>query len=393
MRGRPKSLYIIAGEASGDILGARLLEGLKSLEPELRFRGVGGGEMAAQGMPSLFAMDELSVMGLAEVLPRLPGLLRRIRETADDVIQTRPDALITVDSPDFCLRVARRVRAQLPDLKTIHYVAPTVWAWRPERAAKMAEVIDHVLALFPFEPPYMEAEGMSCDFVGHPVAAAPIPNPEAIAKARAAIGLSSDQPYLLVLPGSRRGEVTRLQTIFADAIAGFADRFQIVIPAAPAVYDQLKTDLSHWPRATTLVPPDLVSRHKGALFAGATAALAASGTVSLELAAARTPMVIAYNFNWLTTRLVRKKVILDTVTLVNILTGTHAVPEYLLENCTAENIRAGLDALLSNPAKAAEQIEVQDRALKLLGRDKPDVGLLAAESVLNFLAKDGGTAV
>lgn len=162
-------VFLIAGEASGDKLGAALMAGLKSLT-EVEFFGVGGPLMEAEGLQSRFPMDELSVMGIAEILPKYRHLMRRINETAEAVVQINPDVLITIDSPDFCLRVARRVKAK-SQIRTVHYVAPTVWAWRSGRAAKMAKVIDHVLALFPFEPPYMEAAGMECDFVGHPVVA------------------------------------------------------------------------------------------------------------------------------------------------------------------------------------------------------------------------------
>ena len=208
-------LFLVAGEPSGDRLGGALIEGFRSLGIEPELQGVGGPSMAASGMASRFPMEELSVMGLAEVLPRLPNLLRRIAETAEAVVAMRPDALVTIDSPDFSLRVARAARKRLPGLRTIHYVAPSVWAWRPGRAAKMAEVIDHVLALLPFEPPYMEAAGMTCDFVGHPVAAEPQPDPDAVAALRAELAIAPGQPVLALLPGSRRGEVTRLAPVFA----------------------------------------------------------------------------------------------------------------------------------------------------------------------------------
>ncbi|MGC1487428.1 MAG: lipid-A-disaccharide synthase, partial [Albidovulum sp.] len=164
-------LFLIAGEPSGDALGAALMAGLKALNPSVEFHGVGGPLMEAAGLTSLFPMEELSVMGLIEVIPKYRHLKRRIAETAAAAIAVAPAALITIDSPDFCLRVAAAARARNPSLKTIHYVAPTVWAWRPGRAAKMAPIIDHVLALFPFEPPYMQAAGMTCDFVGHPIVA------------------------------------------------------------------------------------------------------------------------------------------------------------------------------------------------------------------------------
>ncbi|MFT5343988.1 MAG: lipid-A-disaccharide synthase, partial [Paracoccaceae bacterium] len=193
-------VFVIAGEPSGDRLGGALMQGLHDLRSGITFEGVGGPMMMAQGLDSLFPMDELSIMGLAEVLPKYRHLKRRIAQTAAAVIAARPDVLITIDSPDFCLRVAKLVKAA-SDIRTVHYVAPTVWAWRPGRAVKMARVVDHVLALFPFEPPLMQAAGMDCDFVGHPVVAEPLATDAEIAAFRAAYDLG-DAPVLLTLPGS-----------------------------------------------------------------------------------------------------------------------------------------------------------------------------------------------
>ena len=306
--------------------------------------------MAGQGLASRFPMEELSVMGLAEVLPRVPNLWRRIRETAGAVAAAAPDALVTIDSPDFNLRVARRARRLRPDLKVIHYVAPSVWAWRPGRAAKMAEVVDHVLALLPFEPPYMEAAGMTCDFVGHPVAAEPQATPAETAALRAELAIAPDQPLLALLPGSRRGEVTRLAPVFAEAtrrLRALHPELAVIVPAAPpvaALLDGLiRPDDAGWPH---LLDPrgfsaEAWAARKRAAFGAADAALAASGTVSLELAAAGTPMVIGYDASALTAWMVRRMVRIDTATLVNLVTGTRAVPEFLFDDCTAETHRAG----------------------------------------------------
>ncbi len=388
-------LFLIAGEPSGDLLGGALLAGLRELcGPDLALEGIGGPEMAAQGMPSLFPMEELSVMGIAEILPRAPNLLRRIRQTADAVIVARPDALITIDSPDFCLRVARKARASLPDLRVIHYVAPSVWAWRPGRAAKMARHVDHVLALLPFEPPYMQAAGMTCDFVGHPVAARPVATPDEIAAIRADLGIGADQRLLLALPGSRRGEVSRHAPIFAEVIrrlrAGAPD-LAVVVPAAGAVADLTRSllppDADGWPRVLdpTGADPALADARKRAVFAAADAALAASGTVSLELAAAGTPMVIAYAANPLSAFLAKRLVRIDTVTLVNLVTDTRTIPEFLLENCTPDLITPALRALLDDPATAAAQRAAGSRTMDLLGRGADPPGLRAARSVLAHL--------
>ncbi|MFO7806038.1 MAG: lipid-A-disaccharide synthase, partial [Paracoccaceae bacterium] len=207
-------VFVIAGEASGDKLGASLMAGLKSLT-DVTFDGVGGPLMEAEGLHSRFPMEELSVMGLAEILPKYRALKARVVEMATAVLHEKPDVLITIDSPDFCLRVARLVKSQ-STIRTVHYVAPTVWAWRSGRAEKMARHIDHVLALFPFEPPYMEAAGMACDFVGHPVVAEPLATPEETAALRLAY---PQGPHVLILPGSRKGEVARLADRFGE-VAG-----------------------------------------------------------------------------------------------------------------------------------------------------------------------------
>ena len=321
-------VFLIAGEASGDRLGASLMHGLKSLSPGITFDGVGGPLMQAEGLRSRFDMTELSVMGLAEVLPKYRHLKRRIAQMAAAVLETRPDILLTIDSPDFCLRVAKLVKAQ-SDVRTVHYVAPSVWAWRPGRAAKMAKVIDHVLALLPFEPPYMTAHGMACDFVGHPVATETAATSDDIAAFRAVHGLG-DAPFLLVLPGSRRSEVERLMPVFGDAVAQFLqDRpdTKVVPPVAQGVSDPVQQLAKAWPVEPVLLGSTSEGTSKIAAFAGAEIALAASGTVSLELAKARTPMVIAYTFHWLTWHIMRRMALIDTVTLVNLVSETRDVPE------------------------------------------------------------------
>ena len=379
-------LFIVAGEPSGDLLGGALIAGLRELAPGLRLDGVGGPAMAAEGLVSRFPMQELSVMGIAEILPRLPNLFRRIRETGDAAAGMAPDALITIDSPDFSLRVAKRARRLRPDLAVIHYVAPSVWAWRPGRAAKMARVVDHVLALLPFEPPYMQAAGMTCDFVGHPAAAEPQATADEIAAIRAELGIATGQRLLLVLPGSRRGEVSRLGPIFAEVVRRLraADpALAIVLPAAGQVLDLLRAhfhdipvlDPRPWPKA-------VAEARKRAVFAAADAALAASGTVSLELAAAGTPMVIAYDANPLTGWMVRRMAMVDTATLVNLVTGTRVVPEFFLADCTPDRIAPAVARLLDDPDAATVQRAAGARTMELLGRGGDPPGRRAARSVL-----------
>lgn len=381
-------VFILAGEPSGDRLGGALMAGLRQLAPDIQFDGIGGALMAEQGLVSRFPMEELSVMGLAEVLPKYRHLKRRIRETADAVAVAKPDVLITIDSPDFSLRVARLVKAR-SNIRTVHYVAPSVWAWRPERAGKMAEVIDHVLALLPFEPPYMEAAGMDCDFVGHPVVAEPQAAADEIAALRAEFGLG-DAPFVLALPGSRRSEVGRLAPVFGGALKRFAAQhpeYRFVVPAAAPVAAMVQQALADWPPGTVMIDPgrflpDRAKAHKRAAFAGADLALAASGTVSLELAAAATPMVIAYRFQWLTWQIMKRMALIDTVTLVNLVSGSRVVPECLGPDCSAENIARQLDAVLTRP-------DAQEQAMALtmerLGQGGEAPGLRAARAVLERL--------
>ena len=385
---RPLRVFILAGEPSGDRLGGALMAGLNQLAPGVSYQGVGGPLMQAQGLSSQFPMDELSVMGLAEVLPKYVHLKRRIREVADAVLEMRPDVLITIDSPDFCLRVANRVK-EAGNIRTVHYVAPSVWAWRPGRAKKMARHIDHVLALLPFEPPYMEAEGMDCDFVGHPVAMEPEATAEEIAKFRADVGLG-DAPYVLALPGSRRSEVGKLAAVFGSALTAYLEQMpecRVVLPVAGPVATALRDQLDNWPAGTLILDPnempaDAALRRKRAAFAGAELALAASGTVSLELAAARTPMVVAYTFNWLTWHIMKRMALIDTVTLVNLVSGTRVVTECLGPDCTPEKIANALVELRASPQSQAEAMAL---TMQRLGQGGEEPGLRAARAVLDRL--------
>ncbi len=374
-------VFIIAGEPSGDRLGGALMAGLRQLVPDVVFEGIGGDQMQAQGLRSRFDMDELSIMGIAEVAPRYFHLKRRIAETAQAVLAAKPDVMITIDSPDFCLRVARIVKAA-STIRTVHYVAPTVWAWRPGRAAKMAKVIDHVLALFPFEPPLMQAAGMHCDFVGHPVVAEPQATEGEIAAFRAAYGLGSDA-VLLVLPGSRRGEVGRLLPVFGDAVQTMLHEnrdVRVVIPAAGPVAEMVHDQVADWMNKPIVLDPATCDpAHKRAAFRTAFLALAASGTVSLELAAAGTPMVVAYDFNWLTWRIMRRMALIDTVTLVNLISETRVVPECLGADCRPDLIAQRLDEVLAAPQAQGDAMALTMQRLGL-GGEAP--GLRAARAVV-----------
>lgn len=374
--------FLIAGEPSGDRLGGALIAGLRQLDPALRVQGIGGQSMAAQGLESLFPMSELSLMGIWEILPKYRALKRRIAQTAQVVIDAAPDVLITIDSPDFGLRVARIVRAAAPGIRTVHYVAPSVWAWRAGRAAKMAQVIDHVLAILPFEPPLMHAAGMTCDFVGHPVVTEIRATAEEAAAFRQSHGIPLEAPLILCLPGSRRGEIGRLGARFDETLVRLRDRvpeIRVVLPTVPGVADMVGALGARLP-----VPPVIVQDEadKRAAFAAADLALAASGTVSLELAANRVPMVIGYDMAPVSRALIGMLLKTDTVTLVNLVSETRAVPEFLGRHCQPGPMTHALLRLLDDPDARAEQLAAMDLTMERLGRGGEPPGLRAARSVI-----------
>ena len=381
-------LFLLAGEASGDRLGAELMRGLRHLKPDVRFRGIAGPEMQSEGLDSLFDMAELSVMGLAEVLPKYFALKRRLDQTVAEVLAWKPDILVTIDSPDFCLRVARAVRAADPSIRTCHYVAPSVWAWRPGRAKKMAAYIDHVLALLPFEPPYMQAEGMACDFVGHPVAAQAAVTSKQIAQFQADFGLDPARRSLVVLPGSRASEIKRLLPIFCKVVAQpcFAE-FQLIFPTLPHLEPLLRAEIDALAQDTVLVTGAGLTAADAAeqrlvAYGAATAALAASGTVSLELAAVGTPMVIAYDMGFISRLVIGAMLTIDTVTLVNLVSETRAVPEFIGKDCKAERIAPALQQILDAPDAQAQAIKT---TMTRLGKGDPELPYRAARAVLRGL--------
>lgn len=385
----PLRVFILAGEPSGDKLGGALMAGLKSLRSDVKFDGIGGVQMQAEGLQSRFDMDELSVMGLAEVLPKYRHLKRRIAETAQAVIDMQPDVLITIDSPDFSLRVAKLVKAG-SNIRTVHYVAPTVWAWRAGRAAKMARHIDHVLALFPFEPPLMQAAGMRCDFVGHPVVAEPVASQAEAQQFRAEHDLGT-KPLLMVLPGSRRGEVARLGERFGAAVRLLKQKnpqMQTVVPAAGPVAEAVLELTADWPDTIVLDPRQgdyaQAMTQKQRAFAAADVALAASGTVSLELAASMTPMVIAYDMSPLSRFIISRMMLVDTVTLVNLVSETRVVPEFIGKACTPEAIAKGLEDVIAAPDGQRAAMAL---TMERLGKGGQAPGLRAAQAVLDGIAE------
>lgn len=377
-------IFLVAGEPSGDALGASLMAALKERTGgAVRFAGVGGEGMAHQGLDSLFPMADLSVMGVAEVLPRLPRILRRLSETAREARRLRPAAVVTIDAPDFCFRLAKRLRGD--GIPLIHYVAPSVWAWRPGRARKIAAFLDQLLALLPFEPPYFEREGLPCTFVGHPVVESGADLGDG-RRFRERHGIAAEAPVICVLPGSRRSETSRLLPVFALAVAGLrASRPDLaaVVPVIGAVADEVAQAAANWPVPTTVLRG---RADKIDAFAAADVALAASGTVALELAMAETPAVIAYRVSPVSAWLARRLIRVSYVSLVNLVLDRPVTPELLQEDCRPERLTAALDVLLTDEAARRAQIEAGREALLRLGRGGPSPGERAAAVVLDVIA-------
>jgi len=347
------TIFLIAGEASGDLLGGRLMRALRAQATgPLRFDGIGGETMQAAGLASRFPMQELSLMGIAEILPHLPRLIRRIGETEATVRGVRPAALVTIDAPAFCLRVSRRLAgAGFPRL---HYVAPQHWAWRPERARKLAPATDRLLALLPFEPAFFADYGVACDFVGHPVIEGGAGAGDGPAF-RATHGVGADQPLLLILPGSRRGEVSRLLPIFLESLRRLRrDRPNLaaVIALAPGVESLVQESLGDL-RGSLILAHGAEARFSA--MAAADAALAASGTVALELALAGCPSVIAYKVNPITAAIIARLVKVKFAALPNLIADRMVMQERIQESCNPDLLTADLAVLLDQPTEAAAQ--------------------------------------
>ena len=351
----PVRIMLVAGEPSGDVLGGHLMRALRTLAGHrAEIFGVGGDAMAAEGLESIFPMSDLSVMGLFEILPRAPTILRRLKEAEACARERRPHVLVTIDSPGFNKRLVRR----LQDLETIrvHYVAPSVWAYRPKRAVTMAALYDHLLTLLPFEPPLFEKEGLDATFVGHPAIEAERAFEGDVHAFRESLGLPSHRPAIAVLFGSRRGEVARLGPIFADALRRLAKRVpeaHVLAPTLPHLRDDVDRLLASQPMPYSV----LGQERKMDAFHAADSALAASGTVALELALAGTPAVVAYRMNALTAALARRLIRIPYASLVNILMQRAVVPELLQEHCTAGPIAAAMERIMTDPAARDAQIE------------------------------------
>jgi len=383
---RRKIIFLIATEESGDRLGAGLMKVLRQrLGDAVLFEGVGGLAMASEGLTSLFPIEELSIVGFAAVVRRLPRIMRLIRQTVDAVMQTSPDALVIIDSPDFTHRVARRVRSRDQSIPIIDYVSPTVWAWRPGRARAMVSYIDHVMALLPFEPEaYRRLRGPPCTYIGHPLIdqlASLRPNAEERARREA------ENPLLLVLPGSRRSEVRHHMAIFGETLAllsaeGIA--FEPVLPTTPQLEEIIRENVKGWQVQPRIA---VTEAEKRTAFRSARAALAKSGTVTLELALAGVPMVAAYRVGAVEAFILRRAVKVQSVILANLVLGKEVVPEFLQENCTAEALAKSLGEVLTDTPLRQRQIEAFATLDSVMSTDGAPPSLRAAEIVLAAMRK------
>jgi lipid-A-disaccharide synthase len=381
-------LHVVAGEASGDILGARLIAAVRRARPDLRVSGIGGPAMAAEGVASPFPISDLALMGFAEVLPKLRLLSRRMAEAAAQVAEVRPDLIVTVDSPGFTFRLIARIKAL--GIPVVHYAAPQVWAWRPGRVHKIARLVDRMLCLLPFEPEIFRAAGIDARFVGHPVLEAGAGDGDA-ARFAARHGVGPGETPVIVMPGSRGGEIRRLLPVFGAALSRVASRhptIRPVIPLAPAVAESVAAAVGDWPGRPILLPDpaDKPDAYAAARAAGGVG-LIKSGTSSLEVAAGGVPMVVAYRVNPISAAIARRLVRVRYVSLVNLLADAAVIPEFLQERCSPEPLAGALDALLSDAAARQAQT---DRFAALLATLRAPEGLpseAAAAALLDLLPR------
>jgi lipid-A-disaccharide synthase len=380
----PRRIFLIAAEESGDRLGSGLMKALRArLGPDVEFSGIGGHHMAEQGLTSLFPTEELSIIGFAAIPKRLPIILRRIREATEAVLTAHPDVLVIIDSPDFTHRVARRVRARDPSIPIVNYVSPTVWVWRPHRAKAMRAYVDHLLAVLPFElEVHRKLGGPPCSYVGHPLLEdMGVLQPDVSELARR----SASPPLLLVLPGSRRSEIKRNMAAFGETLRLLRSRgiaFEPVLPTVPHLLESVRAAALDWPVQPRIVVSD---SEKKAAFRTARAALAKSGTVTLELALAGVPMVTAYRVTPVEAFIVRRVIQTSSVILANLILGENVIPEFLQEDFTPQNLAKALQEVLSDTPVRQRQIDAFARLEAIMSTDGKRPSELAAEGVIEFL--------
>ena len=382
-------IFIIAGEDSGDKLGSAIIDGLREVtDVPPKFVGIGGNGMISRGLESIFPMSELSVMGFVEIASKYKSLKKRLNQTISSILEEKPDILLTIDAPEFCFRVAKKVKLLNKNIAVAHYVAPTVWAWRSNRAKKISNFIDQILALFPFEPRYFHDVGVRCDFVGHPIVSETLADEESVTEFKKAYSLT-DEPVILCLPGSRKSEIDRLMPVFGETLEKFSNALpnaRFILPSTPDVYEYSKKFLDCMPKDIIFLTPEKFGvekylEFKKASFKLSQLALAASGTVSLELAANNTPMVIGYDMNFLSRKIIGLMLKIDTVNLVNLVTGNRNIPECIGSNFNSEKLFLEMVRVYSNNLN---QIKDFKTTMDLLGINKEPPNVRAANSLLNL---------
>jgi len=382
----PRKIFLIATEPSGDHLGAALMKGLRRrLGDDIAFAGIGGREMEGQGLASLFPIGDLAIVGLAAIVRQLPMLLRHIREAAAAVIEARPDILVIIDSPDFTHRVARRVRKADPSIPIVDYVSPTIWAWRPGRARAMTHYVDHVLAVLPFEPEeHRKLGGPACTYIGHPL----IERLETLRpNAQEAQRRDTPPPVLVLLPGSRRGEIRHHMPVFGETLAALREQgmaIEPVLPTLPHLLDAVNEAVAQWPVRPRIVTGEA---EKQAAFRSARAALAKSGTVTLELALAGVPMVTLYRGGAVEAFIARRVVRVSSIILANLVIGENVIPEFHQEECTARALAPALLEILNDAPQRARQLTAfaqLDRIMDTGGRSPSE---RAADVVLQEMRR------
>ena len=382
-------IFIIAGEDSGDKLGSAIIDGLREVtDVPPKFVGIGGNGMISRGVESIFPMSELSVMGFVEIASKYKSLKKRLNQTISSILDEKPDILLTIDAPEFCFRVAKKVKLLNKNIAVAHYVAPTVWAWRSRRAKKISSFVDQILALFPFEPQYFHDVGVRCDFVGHPIVSETLADEESVTEFKKAYSLT-DEPVILCLPGSRKSEIDRLMPVFGETLEKFSNALpnaRFILPSTPDVYEYSKKFLDCMPKDIIFLTPEKFGvekylEFKKASFKLSQLALAASGTVSLELAANNTPMVIGYDMNFLSRKIIGLMLKIDTVNLVNLVTGNRNIPECIGSNFNSEKLFLEMVRVYSNNLN---QIKDFKTTMDLLGINKEPPNVRAANSLLNL---------
>ena len=385
-----RKIFLIATEESGDRLGAGLMKVLRQrLGDAVQFEGVGGRAMAREGLTSLFPIEELSIVGLAAVVRQMPKILRLIRDTATAVSDAPTDMLVIIDSPDFTHRVARRVRARDPSIPIVDYVSPSVWAWRPGRARAMRRYVDHVLALLPFEPEaYRKLHGPPCSYVGHPLTeqiGSLRPNTEEQARRDA------EPPVLLVLPGSRRSEIRHHMAVFGEALGRLRAEsvaFELILPTMPHLLEAVREGVERWQRDWQVEPRIVVGEQdKRAAFRIARAALAKSGTVTLELALSGVPMVAAYRAGRAEAFVVLRAIKVSTVILANLVIGENVVPEFVQNDCTPDKLSSALREVLVDSEMRRRQLDAFAKIDTIMSTGGVSPSVRAADIVLATMRK------